>query len=260
MNIKLCHRYAQIASRWDTPAFSNIRRDDLLPRLLTAADLMDRQSILEAMCGTGGCLRAVQQRHPQTHLTALDFSRQMLEHAPQSARKVCRSVLSMPFAASSFDRIFLRNGLYDLPATQQLPALRAIRRVIKPDGIFILQTYYTEPATHATLNWLTNAKDMAAGQYQPGADGLPRYFATLAELRSMFRATGWRGREVCRFTSQITYSQSGEMFAEHLAWWVRFASTFPPTILRRIRWQPNSKKGPQFSFPGVVYVLHPYRA
>jgi ubiquinone/menaquinone biosynthesis C-methylase UbiE len=210
VNEKLRGRYNSVASAWNEPKYSDIRRDDLMPKLLAGADLKNGQVVLEAMCGTGLPARKIAEQYPESEVVALDFSGEMLKQIPASSGIETRqaSIVDTGFAAGRFDRVVLRNALYDLTQAQQVGALVEIRRIMKDDGKFVLQTYITKPETQAALNYLTNLKDEIAGNGNPD---MPRHFATEEELEQWFTTAGFEFEKIGEFSSEINMETKGEM-------------------------------------------------
>ena len=63
INTALQRRYSKIAKHWNSEAYAGLRRDDVIPEIVTRACLdkisESKPMILEAMCGTGIVGRAV---------------------------------------------------------------------------------------------------------------------------------------------------------------------------------------------------------
>lgn len=164
------------------------------------------------MCGTAVLSKELRRHFPQIHGYALDFSRGMLNMAPEDLNKVQASVVAMPFSNESFDRVFLRSAIYDLSKRMQLKALQEIYRVLVADGTFVLQTYFTDEKNFEALNNIVNIKDLASGQYQDmGQEEYPRYFAKLDELKQWFDEAGFSFEQLDEFEGVITYLRTHEM-------------------------------------------------
>lgn len=257
VNTKLRDRYDRIASQWNEPAYEGTRRDDLIPDLITTAEMPQQGNVLEAMCGTGILSQRLKEEYPDCKYTTLDFSSGMLAQIPDSINKVHSSVIDTKLPNEEFDRVFLRSALYDLPRDQQLLALKELKRVLKKDGIFVLQTYVSSPETNDALNGLVNQKDASAGQFQATSDGdkYPRYFATEQELEDWFRKAGLKFEKVKDFDGVITYLKTKELTGTGKQKWVDFANNLPEEIKKRIKLKREEDGTISYHFPGVIYKL-----
>lgn len=259
LNQALQHRYDRIAPEWDEEAYEGTRRDDLIPSIIAAAALRDGSKVLEAMCGTGQLIRAVRAQWPNVACCALDFSRGMLNAiADVSIQKVQASILSTPFADATFESVIIRSGLFDLPKRQQLGALREVRRILRSDGAFILQTYRTMPETHRLLNELVNLKDLLAGQYEDiGPEEHPRYFATTVELDAWCAAAGFDVEALQTFEGSIRYLRTAEMPTVGKAVWRNYVERLSDTDRASVALRMEPDGSLTYSFPGVLYRLRP---
>lgn len=176
VNEQLQHRYDRIATQWNSAVYANTRRDDLIPKLLSEADIKEGCRVLEAMCGTAVLAQSAKEIASGIEVCCLDFSVGMLNQIPSGILRVQASVLGMPFEDETFDRILLRTAIYDLPKRMQRNALAEFYRVLKKDSIFVLQTYITDVSTKQVLNDIANMKDRLAGQYQDMGGGEPEIF------------------------------------------------------------------------------------
>jgi len=107
------------------------------------------ESILDLGCGTGRTTFALYKRG-YTKITGLDLSEEMLDVARKIRDKmkleidfIQGNVLELPFSDNQFDNaLFSFNGLMQIPKrTNRVKALKEIKRVLKPDGIFIFTTH-----------------------------------------------------------------------------------------------------------------------
>ncbi len=128
-------------------------RDDLITVLLSygqdrrwkrqLADLagsVQGRRVLDLACGTGDIAFAFSARGAA--VTGLDLTHRMLQIARARAATAGRSalfvtgdMLALPFADAGFDMVTLGYGLRNVP--EQLPAIREIRRVLKPGGVML---------------------------------------------------------------------------------------------------------------------------
>lgn len=123
----------------------------LLLKLLEAGGLvLERCRMLDAGCGTGSYLLALEDRVGDR--VGLEFDAGMLGRAQRklaSARRVSLhqgSVLAMPFEDSSFDVVVFNQVIHHLddPGSLDWPglsqALRESRRVLRPGGAIVINT------------------------------------------------------------------------------------------------------------------------
>ncbi|MFA5127201.1 MAG: methyltransferase domain-containing protein [Patescibacteria group bacterium] len=255
VNNLLQQRYDRIAIHWESTAYEGTRRDDLIPRLIELGDMRGGERVLEAMCGTAVFLRELHAKYPECEYYALDFSRGMLNAAPETLRKVQASVIAMPFADASFDRVFLRSAIYDLPKRLQLKALAEINRILKKSGSFVLQTFYTTDKTFKTLNDLVNIKDLASGQYLDMGQEYPRYFSTREELESWFEEAGLSFEAFDEYSGIIRYMRAKEMTTLGQTLWLDYVKSLSAEMRKAINLQEEPDGTLSYSFPGVIYRL-----
>ena len=120
--------------------------------LLPLADLAKQEaSILDAGCGTGGLIRAMQKLEPRWRITGLDISPLACTYARErsSASIVEGSVEALPFAANQFDAVVSADVLYHINDTSK--ALQEFGRVLKPGGSLVVNV----PA----YNWMWSYHD-----------------------------------------------------------------------------------------------------
>lgn len=254
-NVPLQQRYDRIASQWNTEIYEGTRRDDLIPLLIDSSEMRDGMIVLEAMCGTGLLSTELKKRFPKSKVYALDFSRGMLNAVEGEIHTVQSSILAMPFSEHSFDRVFLRSAIYDLPSHAQLKALQEIKRVLKGSGVFILQTYYTTAPTREVLNNIVNIKDLASGQYQTIGKEFPRYFATDEELEKWFTEAGFQYSKIKDFEGVIRYLQTKEMTERGQSMWVEYIEKLSKEMQDAIKLRRENNESLVYNFPGAVYKL-----
>jgi len=256
VNGQLQQRYDRISAHWNSKAYEGTRRDDLIPRLIDVSDIKDGQKILEAMCGTALLSKELQRLFRECQNYVLDFSQGMLNMAPEELKKVQASVVAMPFSNESFDRIFLRSAIYDLPKRMQLKALQEIGRVLSADGVFTLQTYLTTDKTHNALNDIVNIKDLASGQYQDmGKEEYPRYFAKLEELTAWFDEAGFVFEKADEFEGVITYMKTKEMTDLGKSIWIEYIENLSNDIKESIKLRTEDDGTMTYNFPGIIFKL-----
>lgn len=133
---------------------------------------LNPRRVLDVASGTGDLALEIQDRCPDSAVTATDFCAEMLAHATSRgvARTVVADALSLPFPDESFDVVTVAFGLRnmaDYPA-----ALREMRRVLMPGGTLmildfslpggILKTpyrWYLHAVLPKLAGWLTGQRD-----------------------------------------------------------------------------------------------------
>lgn len=256
VNTQLQQRYDRLAKQWDKEAYNTIRRDDKIPNLLEAAQLQDGHNVLEAMCGMGIVANIIKKQIPSTKVYGLDFSRGMLNEIPEGIFKVQASVIAMPFPDRVFDRILLRSAIYDLPRRMQLNALKEFQRILKEDGLLILQTYHTISETKEVLNNIVNLRDKLAGQYQDMGQEPPRYFATSEELEEWFGKAGFDFEKIDTFEGEVNFKKQQEMSEEGKKMWANHVLDLQDNIKELIKLKTENDGSLTYSFPGVIYKLY----
>lgn len=255
VNEQLQKRYDRIATRWNTEAYSNTRRDDLIPTLIETASIKDGHRVLEAMCGTALVAQKIEERYPNALVCGLDFSIGMLNQIPHDVFRVQASVLGMPFDDETFDRIILRTAIYDLPRRMQRNALAELHRILKNDSIFVLQTYVAEPNTVQILNEIANTKDRLAGQYQDMGKESPRYFATQEEFNEWFDKVGFKSMLTHTFSSEIQLQKASEMTDDGKRQFSRFMESLPKESRKAIRLKIDDDGNCTYELSGVIWKL-----
>ena len=147
----------EYAAKYEHPTniwgFEKLRRLELL---LDCAEEINPQSTLDAGCGSGVVLSALQSRLPGAQVAGVDLSHLMLKQAHMNAlMKVpfvqCR-VEQLPFADKSFDLIYALGILDYLEHPSEF--FKTVWRVLKPGGCFIF-TYPSGDSINRMLRtWL----------------------------------------------------------------------------------------------------------
>ena len=108
--------------------------------------------VLDAGCGTGGLLAALQRTRPALALTGVEGSAAAAARARRksSAAVACGSVNALPFADASFDAAIAADVLCHA-AVDPSAALAELHRVLRPGGLLVINM----PA----YAWLLSAHD-----------------------------------------------------------------------------------------------------
>ena len=119
-------------------------------RLLEQADYLESppRRILDLGSGPGRAAGILKKRWPKAEVIAMDLALPMLRQVPRQTRfwrpvkRVCADALQLPFRERSFDFIF---SSLCLQWVHPLPdALRDIRRVLTPGGLFAFSSFGPE--------------------------------------------------------------------------------------------------------------------
>jgi SAM-dependent methyltransferase len=161
----------------------------LLDQATTLVDLLHADTrypagarVLEAGCGVGAQTLTLASRSPAAHVTAVDVSAPSLAKARMAvAAKGLTNVeirqadiLDLPFAAGSFDHVFLCFVLEHLPRPRD--ALRALKAVLRPGGSLTViegdhgSTFFSPPSRLAqrTIDCLVALQARAGGDARIG--------------------------------------------------------------------------------------------
>jgi ubiquinone/menaquinone biosynthesis C-methylase UbiE len=122
-----------------------MRRQALVPihHFLRQRRIVDCR-LIDIACGTGRFLTFVKDNYPRLAVTALDVSPYYLDEARRSLKPwsrvefVAGAIESAPLAADGYDLATCIYLFHELPAAVHEDAARAIARILKPGGTFVL--------------------------------------------------------------------------------------------------------------------------
>ena len=149
------------------------------------------RAVLDLGCGLGGYDALLVREHGAAHVTGVDIDGASIEAARARARAdglqdalTFRHVAPgpLPFAAESFDMVFSKDTIVDLP--DKPAALQEMFRVLRPAGALVLGDWFRAdaPMTPEMRAWTS--------------DGDETYeMATLDETAAALRAAGFTGIE-----------------------------------------------------------------
>ena len=110
----------------------------LLAREVVRLGLGPADRILDLCCGTGLLSRELARRlGPDGEVVGVDASEAMLEQARLAGGRVVyvrAEADSLPLPDGHFDGVTLFLGLHEITQAARLPALREVRRVLRPGG------------------------------------------------------------------------------------------------------------------------------
>jgi len=113
-----------------------LRRD-----LLEQADLQPAYRVLDIGCGTGTLATLIKQEHPTITVMGIDPDPKALARAERKATRAEVSVHfergfadALPYADTTFDRVFSSLMFHHLARNEKEQSLREIRRVLRPGG------------------------------------------------------------------------------------------------------------------------------
>jgi demethylmenaquinone methyltransferase/2-methoxy-6-polyprenyl-1,4-benzoquinol methylase len=133
--------FTTIAPRYDfiTRVFS-YGMDRRWKRLAVARlSLPPHPRVLDLACGTGDFTKLVLSKYPGAQVIAADLTEPMLRLA-NLRHPVCADAALLPFAAGSFDAVFIGYGLRNFP--RLAVAIEEVRRVLKPGGMLVSLDFF----------------------------------------------------------------------------------------------------------------------
>ncbi len=119
-------------------------------RLLHLAGLEPHHRVLDVGCGSGTLAVLMSEKLPAARVQAVDPDRRILLQAQRKAARRRMSVAlqtaraeALPFPDGTFDRILSTLTYHHIPDDYKDAALAETRRVLKPDGRFLLADFET---------------------------------------------------------------------------------------------------------------------
>ena len=162
-----------------------------------AADLVQRIDragrILEIACGTGVVTDAITRRFPKAQIVATDLNPGMIEIAKQNTRAKNiewrqADAMQLPFADGQFDTVVCQFGLMFVP--DKLPAFREARRVLRANGLLLLNVWDSLAENDASRI----ANDVARAMFRddpPQFIHMPFSMHDRAEIERLLRTAGF---------------------------------------------------------------------
>jgi ubiquinone/menaquinone biosynthesis C-methylase UbiE len=143
--------------------------------LLPLAQLAKQEaSILDAGCGTGGLIKALQHHDPRWKITGLDYSPVACDFARQRTTVPIKegSIEALPFENKQFDAVVSADVICQIDEGSR--ALREFERVLKPGGILVINV--------AAYEWMRSYHDTQMDT---------RHRFRRSELASLLKQTGF---------------------------------------------------------------------
>jgi len=166
--------------------------EDLAARL----EMKENDSVLEVACGTGILTRVLRSRLPATvKLTATDLNEPMFRNAAgkfgkeEAVRWLQADACSLPFGDRIFDAVVCQFGIMFVP--DKALAAREARRVLKPGGLFLFNTW--DALEHNELTQI--AHETIAGYFDkdpPAFYQLPFGYHDSSEIKRTLEGAGFR--------------------------------------------------------------------
>lgn len=138
-------RFHALTGLFDAAVRVGVREGTFKSRLLEPMNLGPGTTALDVGCGTGTLLALALKRFPECSFTGLDGDPAILARAEGKlnggATLVAGLAHELPFPDGSFDAVMSSLVFHHLTTDRKHAALREIRRVLKPGGMFHLADY-----------------------------------------------------------------------------------------------------------------------
>ena len=125
------------------------RRRATFRALMAVAGVQPGQRVLDVGCGTGDFARLLADAVGDEGLAiGVDPAREMISYAGRKARRIsnCQfrvgAAEDLDFPAEHFDVVVSSLVMHHLPDDVQLPALREMRRVLRPGGALVVADFH----------------------------------------------------------------------------------------------------------------------
>ena len=137
--------------------------------------------VLDIGCGSGWATRLMAKKAHEGHVVGIDIADEMITVARETSKEFSNvefrvaSAEALPFEAGEFNAAFSMESLYYY--ADVLVALKEIRRVLRPGGLFVtvLDLYEENKPSH---QWVDQLK-------------VPVHVLSIPEYRSMFEDAGF---------------------------------------------------------------------
>lgn len=173
----------------DCQNLHNFTQEDI-HKFISLVKINKDEKILDAMAGNGAIAKELSKIN-NINLYVLDKFEAQINEARKNINKAkffVYSSLKMPFLDNFFDKIFIRNGVYEVPKNKQIELYKEIFRVLKNQGYFINWTFKLDKTNQKAFNELAKKKDEIA-EFNDLAKN--RYLATKEELENNLKQAGF---------------------------------------------------------------------
>jgi ubiquinone/menaquinone biosynthesis C-methylase UbiE len=142
---------------------------DNVGQLIVENHIEAGEHVLDLCCGQGTLTAMISLA--KAKVTGLDFSPEMVSNARKAApdARIHRGdAMAMPFGDAQFDKVVCNFGIMHIPNQQK--ALSEVRRVLKPNGMFVMATWAapaSSPAFGTVFGSLKAHADFSAAPPQP---------------------------------------------------------------------------------------------
>lgn len=153
----------------------------------------DGETVLDAGCGTGNLTFALARRSKDLRIQGIDFSPAYIAHATQHNRDTnitfrVADVCSLPFDASSFDRVLSLLVLHFVPDTGR--AVAELRRVARPGATVASAVWDARGGVLAQRIFLDTAAMLDESGNENRARNCTRPMTRPGELQAAWRTAG----------------------------------------------------------------------
>jgi ubiquinone/menaquinone biosynthesis C-methylase UbiE len=195
---------ASVALSGEEPEyFAQYKIDDVVR--VCALDGLKPARILDFGAGIGNSLGPMQLAFPDARISGIDVSSESLEACRKVAREDtelrCYDGQTIPYDDGTFDLAFAACVFHHIPAEQHVASLREIRRVLGPQGRFVLYEHnpWNTLTVHAVRNCpfdenavLISAPEMARRLRAAGFGRVERRFRVFfPRILSALRPLEW---------------------------------------------------------------------
>ena len=118
-------------------------KSSYLKDFIDLAEISEGMVVLDAMWGNGVLSKEL-SKIKDIKLNLLDSSEFQIKEAKEivkNANFFVESILKTHFKTEELDRVFIRNGVYEIPKDKQVSLYREVLRILKKDGLFLCWSF-----------------------------------------------------------------------------------------------------------------------